>query len=73
MDRLTLLKSMTFGTQVAEEETNELTTYFVETDELVELGFFEERGTREEPTFWVPFLYRDALDLIQGKADADEG
>lgn len=41
--------------------------------ELVELGFFEERGTREEPTFWVPFLYRDALELIQGKADADEG
>ena len=40
--------------------------------ELVELGFFEERGTRDEPTFWVPFLYRDALHLIQGKADADE-
>src|SRR5262249_46086021 len=39
--------------------------------ELVELGFFEERGTRDEPTFWVPFLYRDALDLIQGKADED--
>jgi hypothetical protein len=36
--------------------------------ELVELGFFEERGTREEPTFWVPFLYRDALHMIQGKA-----
>lgn len=40
--------------------------------ELVELGFFEERGTRDEPTFWVPFLYRDALNLIQGKADADD-
>lgn len=40
--------------------------------ELVELGFFEERGTREEPTFWVPFLYRDALHLIQGKAEADD-
>jgi hypothetical protein len=24
--------------------------------ELVDLGFFEERGTREHPTFWVPFL-----------------
>jgi hypothetical protein len=36
---------------------------------LVGLGFFEERGTREEPTYWVPFLYRDALSLIQGKAD----
>jgi hypothetical protein len=36
--------------------------------ELVELGFFEERGTKEEPAFWVPFLYRDALQMIQGKA-----
>ena len=35
---------------------------------LVELGFFEERGTRDAPTFWVPFLYRDALAMIQGKA-----
>jgi hypothetical protein len=40
--------------------------------ELVELGFFEERGTRDEPTFWVPFLYRDALNLIQGRAESDE-
>jgi hypothetical protein len=40
--------------------------------ELVELGFFEERGTREQPTFWVPFLYRDALHLVQGRAEADE-
>ena len=36
--------------------------------ELVELGFFQERGTKAEPTFWVSFLYRDALGLIQGKA-----
>jgi hypothetical protein len=40
--------------------------------ELVELGFFEERGTRENPTFWVPFLYRDALHLVQGKAETEE-
>lgn len=44
--------------------------------ELVDLGFFESKGTREAPTFWVPFLYRDALQMIQGKAgdmgDADE-
>lgn len=33
MDRLTLLKSLTFGTQIAEDETNELATYFVETDQ----------------------------------------
>ena len=36
--------------------------------DLVDLGFFERRGTREEPTFWVPFLYRDALHMVQGKA-----
>lgn len=39
---------------------------------LVEIGFFQDRGTRAEPSYWVPFLYRDALHLIQGKAEADE-
>lgn len=38
---------------------------------LVDLGFFEERGEKSNPTFWTPFLYRDALHLIQGKADAE--
>jgi hypothetical protein len=38
---------------------------------LASLGFFEQRGSQAEPTFWVPFLYRDALGLIQGQADAD--
>lgn len=37
--------------------------------ELLEVGFFEERGSKEVPEFWVPFLYRDALDLVQGKAE----
>lgn len=36
---------------------------------LVEIGFFEQRGERDAPVFWVPFLYRDALDLVQGAAD----
>ncbi len=36
---------------------------------LVEIGFFEQRGSREQPSYWVPFLYRPALDLVQGKAD----
>lgn len=40
--------------------------------DLVALGFFEERGTRHEPTFWVPFLYRDALHLVQGRAETEE-
>jgi hypothetical protein len=38
------------------------------TQELVKLGFFQVRGTRAEPSFWVPFLYRDALNMVQGKA-----
>jgi hypothetical protein len=44
--------------------------------ELASLGFFQVRGTRSEPTFWVPFLYRDGLRMVQGKAggaaEADE-
>jgi len=41
-------------------------------DKLVELGFFERRGTRESPDYWVPFLYRDALQLVQGEARIEE-
>ncbi len=36
---------------------------------LVDIGFFERRGSREDPDFWVPFLYRSALRLVQGTAD----
>jgi hypothetical protein len=35
----------------------------------VQIGFFQRRGSRDDPTFWVPFLYRDALDMVQGLAD----
>ncbi len=31
-------------------------------DQLVEIGFFERRGFQ----YWIPFLYRDALELVQG-------
>lgn len=37
-------------------------------DQLVVAGFFEARNEKNLPTYWVPFLYRDALDLVQGKA-----
>ncbi len=40
--------------------------------ELVDIGFFVEKGTRDNPTYWVPFLYRDALHLVQGKAESDD-
>ncbi len=36
---------------------------------LVEIGFFEQRGEKDNPSFWVPLLYRDALDLVQGAAE----
>ena len=38
---------------------------------LVEVGFFEKRGDRTNPIYWVPFLYRDSLELSQGSADAE--
>ena len=37
--------------------------------ELATIGFFEVRGSKQEPSFWVPFLYRDALELVQGSAE----
>lgn len=38
-------------------------------NELVVAGFFEARGDRQSPQYWVPFLYRDALDMVQGTAE----
>ncbi|MDQ6525133.1 hypothetical protein RB608_16045 [Nocardioides sp. LHD-245] len=35
---------------------------------LVDIGFIEERGDRDSPTYWVPFLYRLGLNLRQGAA-----
>jgi hypothetical protein len=35
---------------------------------LVEIGFLEQRGDRDAPTYWVPFLYRPGLDMRQGAA-----
>jgi hypothetical protein len=40
----------------------------LKTDELVNVGFFQRKGSGDAQTFWVPFLYRDALQMIQGKA-----
>ena len=35
---------------------------------LVELGVFEQRGTRTNPSYWVPFLYQSALGMVQDPA-----
>jgi hypothetical protein len=36
---------------------------------LAEIGFFEIRGDKGNPIYWVPLLYRDALNLVQGASD----
>lgn len=36
---------------------------------LVDVGIFEQRGLVAERTYWVPFLYRPALEMVQGTAD----
>jgi len=38
-------------------------------NQLAGVGFFEKRGTLQSPEYWVPFLYRDALDMVQGAAE----
>lgn len=42
---------------------------FEASEKLVEAGFFEQRGSKESRIFWVPFLYRDALKMVQGAAE----
>ena len=37
---------------------------------LVEIGFFERRGEKANPLFWVPFLYRPALHMRQKAAQS---
>jgi hypothetical protein len=39
-------------------------------EELVAAGFFEKRGGNgNSRRYWIPFLYRDSLNLSQGAAD----
>jgi hypothetical protein len=43
-------------------------------DRLVEIGFFERRKSESgEILYWVPFLYRPALEMVQGSADSVGG
>lgn len=37
-------------------------------ERLSKAGFFEKREVKDEITFWIPFIYRDALELVQGRA-----
>jgi hypothetical protein len=36
---------------------------------LSDIGFFYREGAKDAPQFWVPFLYRSALSMVQGAAD----
>jgi hypothetical protein len=47
---------------------NEAETFAL-AEKLTEIGFFEKRGDKADPEFWVPFLYRPALNLVMGKAE----
>lgn len=38
-------------------------------EKLVEIGFFEGQSSGSVPVYWVPFLYRDALGMVQGAAE----
>jgi len=38
-------------------------------DRLVEIGYFERRGNRQDSTYWVPFMYRPVLKMVQGSAE----
>jgi hypothetical protein len=38
-------------------------------EELNKIAFFEIRGSKDELEYWVPFLFRDGLDLVQGSAE----
>lgn len=38
-------------------------------NELSYVGFFEKRSSKTEgTTYWIPFLFRDGLELVQGSA-----
>ena len=36
--------------------------------QLVDVGFFQKPDSKENPSFWVPFLYRPGLEMVQGRA-----
>jgi hypothetical protein len=38
-------------------------------EQMVEAGFFVKKVEKGEVIYWVPFVYRDALKMVQGKAD----
>ncbi len=41
-------------------------------ERMTKAGFFEKRDNDIFQSYWVPFVYRDALELVQGKAFDDQ-
>ncbi|MNV88811.1 hypothetical protein D3C71_1830500 [compost metagenome] len=37
-------------------------------ERLVSVGFFEKRNRKGTISYWIPFVYRGALKIVQGKA-----
>jgi hypothetical protein len=58
------LASLSAIWRTGDEETRKIA------QRLTEIGFFEQRGLRDNPRFWVPFIYRHYLDLVQGRAES---
>jgi hypothetical protein len=40
-------------------------------DLAINIGFFQRREIKGRTTYWVPFLFRDALEMSQGLAEDD--
>ena len=38
-------------------------------EQMVEAGFFVKKVEKGETIYWVPFIYRECLKMVQGKAD----
>lgn len=41
-------------------------------ESLISVGFFERREIKGRTTYWVPFVFRDALEMSQGLADDED-
>ncbi len=56
------LQSLQVLWQTTPEKATELA------DRLISVGFFEKRDRKGITSFWIPFIYRGALKLVQGRA-----
>jgi hypothetical protein len=41
-------------------------------ESAIGVGFFERREVKGRTTYWVPFVFRDALEMSQGLADEED-